>query len=115
MRKARPTAAWANQYLGGFDEAMAFLEKSETLREGERRENETRQMREREHEKTRALAEQQQLRLAMELKSARRLRMVASALAMMFVLTLLAGVWALGQRNEARAQAVLAEQQQESP
>ena len=112
-RKERPTVAWANQYLGGFDEAMAFLEKSETLREGERRENETRQMREREHEKTRALAEQQQLRLAMELKSARRLRMVASALAMMFVLTLLAGVWALGQRNEARAQAVLAEQQQE--
>jgi hypothetical protein len=109
--REQPTTAWAEEYGGGFDQAMAFLTASEAFRQSEAREHEERQRRDVEHEKSMALAKEQQLRTELKLKSARRLGWLAMALGVMFLATLFESVYAVRQSREAKKQATLAEQQ----
>ncbi len=73
-KKEEPSATWAGLYRGGFEPAMAFLVESEALRDKEIHEKEERQKHELDYEKTVALAAEQQLRLDLQIKSARRQR-----------------------------------------
>lgn len=84
-----PTAAWAQRYGPNFDRAIAFLTQSQTARD-----EETAQ-RERAHRR--------------ELVRTRR---IAVALGGLFVLALVAGVFAVSQRNDAQSSARIARQEE---
>ena len=62
---------------------MDFLTESEALREKQIQEKNERHKRELDYEKTVALAEEQKLRIAIQIKSARRLRRLMTALAIL--------------------------------
>jgi hypothetical protein len=103
--RERPTPAWAQEYGGGFEQAVAFLMESEALRQAETREKEERQRRDTEHEKTMAVAQEHQLRMQLKLKSARRLRWLVGLLVVMLTATLLQTVRAIRNSGEAERQA----------
>ncbi len=81
---------------------MSFLAESEAIREKEVRQREDHQQRELEYEKAIALAEEQKLRMTLQRKSAQRLRVLLSALAILFIAAVIASIWAL--RLERRAE-----------
>ena len=94
--REKPTAAWAELYCGGFDDASSFLIQSEAQQARDQREKEDRQRRE---------LEQAQALAAEKAKSARLFRI---GFAIAVVLTLLAAgtaVWAIKQRAAARENA----------
>lgn len=101
-KKEDPVAAWSELYGGGFDATMSFLAESEAVREKEIRQREDHQQRELEYEKAIVLAEEQKLRMTLQQKSARRLRALMSALAVLFIAAVIASIWAL--RLERRAE-----------
>jgi lysozyme family protein len=125
-KKEEPSVTWAGLYRGGFEPAMAFLGESEALREKEIREKEEHQKRELDYEKALALADEQKLRLAIQIKSARRMRLAMTAVTILFVGALFASYWAwynaqaaiyqqeIAERNEvdARNYAAMANYQQ---
>ncbi|MCF7763807.1 MAG: AAA family ATPase [Verrucomicrobia bacterium] len=71
-QETRPNAAWADQYGGRFDRAMAYLEHSRT--EAGREEQEREAARQRELQQARALAEQQRLRVEEQQRAAVRMK-----------------------------------------
>ncbi len=110
-RPARLNSAWADQYGGGFDEAMAFLAKSRDAAEREEKEREA--ARQRELERARQLTEAQQLRLEQQLQTARKLRLLIAGVAVVAVIAAIACVAALVARNEAGTLAIIADAQAE--
>ena len=82
---------------------MDFLAESEALREKKIQEKNERLKRELDYEKTVALAEEQKLRIAIQIKSARRLRRLMTALAILFGAALIAGFWAVRQERKAES------------
>ena len=100
--KEDPVATWSELYGGGFDATMSFLAESEAVREKEILQREEHQLRELEYEKAIAIAEEQKLRMILQQKSARRLRALMSALAVLFIAAVIASIWAL--RLERRAE-----------
>jgi WD40 repeat protein len=99
--REKPTACWSEFYGGNFDLAMAFLTHSEAIRDKEVREKEEHQKRELDYEKAVALGEEQKLRIAIQQKSARGLRRLMTALAVLFVAALIASFWAVRQERKA--------------
>ena len=100
--KEEVTPSWSELYGGGFEPAMDFLTESEALREKQIQEKNERHKRELDYEKTVALAEEQKLRIAIQIKSARRLRRLMTALAILFGAALIASFWAVRQRTKGR-------------
>lgn len=96
-----PREAWADFYGGGFQRAMIFLAQSEALRQTEIRDHEEQQSRKVEYEKAVALGEEQKLRIAVQHRAARRLRVLMTALAILFGAALVASVWAVKQERKA--------------
>lgn len=92
-REENPTAAWADLYGGGFETAMAFLDRSAAEREKEEREKAEHLKREADAEKALALAEEQKRTLALQTQSAHRLRIFAVSISVMLVLALGALGW----------------------
>jgi WD40 repeat protein len=101
--KKEPTASWSEFYGGRFDLVMSFLAASEAIREKEVQEKEERQRREVDYEKAVAQAEEQKLRIAIQQKSARRLRKLMTALAILFGAALVASFWAVRQERKAES------------
>jgi WD40 repeat protein len=101
--KEEPTACWSQSYGGKFELAMDFLAGSEAIRETEIREKEAHQKRELDYEKAVAQAEEQKLRIAIQQKSARRLRRLMMALAVLFGAALIASFWAVKQERKAES------------
>ena len=101
--KEEVTPSWSELYGGGFELAMDFLAESEALREKKIQEKNERLKRELDYEKTVALAEEQKLRIAIQIKSARRLRRLMTALAMLFGAALIASFWAVRQERKAES------------
>jgi WD40 repeat protein len=101
-KKEVPVAAWSELYGGGFDATMSFLAESEAIREKEILQREQHQQRALEYEKAIAIADEQKLRMTLQQKSARRLRALLFALAVLFVAAVIASIWAL--RLERRAE-----------
>ena len=110
--KEEPNATWAGLYRGGFEPAMAFLAESETLREKEIREKEEHQKRELDYEKALALADEQKLRLAIQIKSARRMRLAMTAVTILFLAAVFASFWAWRNAVRAGENAAMAKYQQ---
>jgi formylglycine-generating enzyme required for sulfatase activity len=90
-----PNAAWAEQYGGGFDQAMAFLETSHKA--AERAEEDREAARQRELERARQLA-------AAQARVARLFKRFAAGLAVVFCLAVALTIWALMLRQEAIGQ-----------
>lgn len=86
-----PTEAWSEQYGGGFEGAMAFLETSHETAEAETRAEE--EIRQRELEQARALAES-------EAKAPRVFKRFALAVAMLALAAVVLAAWALDSRSE---------------
>ena len=106
--EAHPNAAWADQYGGGFDRAMAYLERSRT--ESEREEREREAARQRELEQAKAIAENQRLRAEEKSRSARRMRWLMRVAMAVAVVAIIASIYAgrakrEALRNEERANA----------
>lgn len=101
--KEEPTACWSEFYGGSFDLAMAFLAESEAIRDNEVREKEEHRKRELDYERTVALAQEQELRITIQQKSARRLRRLMTALALLFGAALIAIFWAVRQEQKAES------------
>lgn len=87
-----PNAAWADQYAGGFDEAMEFLDRSRHAAEREVEEREA--ARRKELENTRRLAESQT-------KVARLFKRFAGSMAIAFLIALGLSVWVFYLKQEA--------------
>ncbi len=92
---ARPNAAWAEQYGGGFDEAMAFLDMSREVAQREEKEREA--ARQRELERARQFAETQA-------KVARLFKRFAGSLAVGLCCAVGLTIWAFKLRQEAKRQ-----------
>ena len=108
--EANPNAAWADQYGGGFDRAMAYLERSRV--EAEREEQEREAARQRELEQAKAIAENQRLRAEEKSRSARRMRWLmrlAMAVAVVAVIASFYAVRASRYADKQRAAALDAE------
>jgi WD40 repeat protein len=90
-----PNGAWARQYGGGFDEALAFLDSSCAAAEREEKEREA--ARQRELERARQLAETQA-------RAARLFKRFAAGLAVGLCLAVALTVWAFLLREEAKRQ-----------
>jgi formylglycine-generating enzyme required for sulfatase activity len=90
-----PNAAWAEQYGGGFDEAMAFLETSRAA--AERAEQEREAARQRELERARQLA-------AAQARGARLFKRFAAGLAVVMCIAIAMTIWALTLRQDAKQQ-----------
>src|SRR5262249_645524 len=98
-----PNSAWADQYGGGFDEAMAFLD---TSREAvERAETQREAARQHELERARQLA-------AGQARGAGLVKRFAAGLAVALCLAVALTVWALMLRQEAKLQAQEAKRQE---
>ena len=95
--KAHANAAWADQYGGHFDQAMAYLDRSRA--EAEREEQEREAARQRELAQARELAEAQRLRAEEQRRAARRLRAGMVAVAGVAVM---ASFFAVKARREAQ-------------
>ncbi len=98
-----PNAAWADQYGGGFGEAMAFLDTSRAA--AERAEQEREAAREHELERARQLA-------AAQARVARLFKRFAGGLAVVLCLAVALTIWALMLRQEADLQAQEAKRQE---
>ncbi len=99
--KADPNPAWAQFFGGGFEQAMMFLAQSEALRQRQIQEEEEHAQRKADYEKAVALAEEQNLRIAVQTKSHRRLRQLLIMLAILFVVAAFAGIRAVQQQRKA--------------
>ncbi len=97
-----PNAAWANQYGGGFDQAMAFLDTSRAA--AEHADNEREAARQHELERARQLAEAQ-------MRVARLFKRFAVGLAVVLFLAVALTIWALLLRQQANLQAQEAQRQ----
>jgi hypothetical protein len=100
-----PNSAWAEQYGGGFDEAMAFLDTSREA--AERAEMEREAARQHELERARQLA-------AAQARVARLFKRFAVGLAVALCLAVALTVWTFTLRQEAKAQAQEAKRQEAS-
>jgi WD40 repeat protein len=99
--KTEPTPTWAECYGGGFEQAMMFLVQSEAFRQCEIQEEEEHAQRKADYEKAVALAEEQNLRIAVQIKAHRRLRQLLTMLAILFVAAAFAGIRAVQQERKA--------------
>ncbi len=88
-----PNAAWAGQYGGHFEKALAFLETSSAAAQAELQAKEA--ARQRELDQARQLAEVQKLRLEQQQRSARRLRVMIGGVAGIAVIAIVACAFAL--------------------
>ena len=102
-----PGAAWAEQYGGGFDVAMKFLDASREADHAEEVAREAARQRELEHVK--ALAEAQRERLESERRAGRRMKTLAAGMAAVAALALAALMIAVVARRQARHNARLAQ------
>lgn len=102
----RPVAAWAEQYGGGFERAMAFLDRSRESAEAAARARE--EARRRELEQAKALAEAERRRLALQRRAGKRIKAFAAVLGVVAALALVAFVIAARARREAVVNAELA-------
>ncbi len=109
--EAHANAAWADQYGGHFDQAMAYLERSRT--ESEREEKEREAARQRELAQAKAIAENQRLRAEEKSRSARRMRWLMRVAMAVAVLALIAMVFAGMAKREALRSAELARKNEE--
>ncbi len=100
----QPNPAWAGQYGGGLDQAMAFLDTSREAAEREEKEREA--ARQRELERARQLAKTQA-------KAARMFKRFAGGLAAGLCLAVALTIWALLLRQEAKRQEAAANQQRQ--
>ena len=106
---SQPNPAWAEQYGGGFDEAMRFLDASREAAEREEKEREA--ARQRELAQARELAEAQRLRAEEQRRSARRLRAGIVAVTGVAVVAVVASFIAVAARREAQRNERFAEEQ----
>jgi WD40 repeat protein len=105
----RPNRAWAERYLPGFADAMAFLEASRQAAEEEEHAREA--ARQHELEQAQQLAEAQRQRLDQQHRAARRLRVMLGGLAGVAMVAVVACVIALRARANAKWHAQIAEMQ----
>lgn len=96
----RPTEAWAARYHAGFEQALAFLEKSRAVQHAEAQRLEA--ARRRELEQAKKLAAAERTRAQVQKRSARRLRWLASGVAVVAGLAFLAFGVALVAWQESR-------------
>ncbi len=106
-QQAQPNEAW-RMYGGGFPQAVAFLEESRRSQQLEHDAQE--RTRQHELEQARRLADSERLRADLQLRSARRLRILTGILAVAAAMALIAFAVAFLARQEAGRNAALAEQ-----
>jgi WD40 repeat protein len=99
---SEPNAAWAEQYGGGFEGAMAFLDQSREVAEREEKEREA--ARQRELERAQQFA-------AAQAKVARVFKRFAGSLAIVLCFAVALTIWAFKLRQEAQAKKKEAEAQ----
>jgi WD40 repeat protein/energy-coupling factor transporter ATP-binding protein EcfA2 len=109
---SRPNAQWAEQYGGGFEAAMAFLDQSREAADTEERVREAARRRELEQAKRIAEAERQQLEL--QQAAARRLRVFAAGLAVVAMAAVGAFFFAMDARRKAVNSAQLASKNEQA-
>lgn len=97
--QASPNTEWADQYGGGLDTAIGFLEASNSEAQADRQAKEA--ARQRELKQARELAEARQLQLEQQQRAAGRLRTMIGGLAVVALVAGVACVVALVARNEA--------------
>ncbi len=103
-----PTAKWAVRYATGFDQAMAFLLRSEESALAAEREREA--ARKRELEQAKALAAAEAQRAESQQRAARRLRILSTGVAAVAVVALIAFVFAVIAQRESIRQRGLADE-----
>ncbi|MBI4625270.1 MAG: PD40 domain-containing protein [Verrucomicrobia bacterium] len=108
LEQTRPNTAWAGQYDGNFDDAVAFLERSREAVEEETRAKEAAQRRELEQAK--ALAEAERRRAGEQASFAARLKWLVRGLGLVAMFALTAMLLAIAARKEAQQNAELARQ-----
>ena len=107
--EAHANAAWADQYGGHFDQAMAYLDRSRG--EAEREEHEREAARQRELAQAKAIAENQRLRAEEKSRSARRMRWLMRAAMAVAVVAVIASIYAGAAKREALRNAKLAQEE----
>jgi hypothetical protein len=108
----RPNAAWAEQYGGGYEAALTFLDQSREAAEAEERAREAGFQRE--IEQAKRLAEAERRRLEVQRRAAKRLRVFAAGLAVVAALAAGAFFFAMAARREAVRNAELAERNEKA-
>ena len=108
---AGPTAAWAERYAAGFQEAMSFLDESDLAGRAAEREREA--SRQRELEQAQALAAAETQRATLQQRAARRMRHLSTAAGAIALAALVAFMFALGAQREATRQETRAHQSAE--
>ncbi len=103
-----PNEAWADQYGGGFDEAMTFLDRSSGA--ARQKEEDREAARQHELEQAKALADAERLRAEEQQKGARRLRKLLAAAAVIAVIAVGASVFAVLQTQKAERSEAAAEE-----
>lgn len=96
-----PTATWSQFYGGAFEQAMMFLALSEALQQSEVQQQEEHVQRKADYEKAVALAEEQNLRIALQIKATRRLRLLLTLVVILFGAAVFAGIRAVQQQHKA--------------
>ena len=105
----RPSAAWARQYGGDFEQAQQFLD--ESAREAAAAEQALEAARQRELVQARAIAEAQTQRAAEQTRFARRLKWFVGGLALVAMLAVAALIAALFAREQAKKSELLSQEQ----
>lgn len=105
--EAHANAAWADQYGGHFDQAMAYLDRSRV--EAEREEHEREAARQRELAQAKEIAENQRLRAEEKSRSARRMRWLMRVAMAVAVVAVIASIYAGAAKREAMRNAEQAE------
>lgn len=105
--EAHANAAWADQYGGHFDQAMAYLDRSRV--EAEREEQEREAARQRELAQAKEIAENQRLRAEEKSRSARRMRWLMRVAMAVAVVAVIASIYAGAAKREALRNAEQAE------
>ncbi len=108
VEASRPNAAWAEQYEGNFEDAVAFLDASTEAAEKETRDLEA--ARQHELEQARALAETERRRAEEQTRFAGRLKWLVRGVGVVAMVAVAAMLVAFAARREAQQNAKSAEQ-----
>ena len=109
QKKRQPNSDWAKRYFPKFKESIAFLEESQSQRDAEIAANEA--ARQRELQQARQLADEQRKRAEEQERSAKRLRVLLTALIAMFCVAVVAAFYAFNQRDNAERQSRIAKEE----